>query len=95
MLFILPSDYRKWNYKISEILLNKEYIDLLETGKHNRNMMWAGLNLNNLEESIIDVYKRGELSKLHNFKHDIIKYVKPYLEKTKELNTRIGLDKFL
>ncbi len=58
-------------------------------------MMWAGLNLNNLAESIIDVYKRGELFKLQNFKPEIIKYVKPYLEKTKELDKRTGLDKFL
>ena len=91
----IPSDYRKWNYKISEILLNKEYIDSLKTGKHNRNMMWAGLNLNNLGESIMDVYKRGDLSKLPNFKQEIVDFVKPYLDKTKELKQRIGLDKFL
>jgi DNA repair photolyase len=88
-------DYRKWNYKISELLLNKVYLDNLKTGKSNKTMMWAGLNLNNLEESILDVYKRGELSKLRNFKPEIIKYVKPYLDKTKELRQRKGLDKFL
>ncbi|KKK76455.1 hypothetical protein LCGC14_2863480, partial [marine sediment metagenome] len=91
----IPSDYRKWNYKISELLLNKVYLDNLKTGKSNKTMMWAGLNLNNLEESILDVYKRGELSKLRNFKPEIIKYVKPYLDKTKELRQRKGLDKFL
>ena len=36
-------------------------------GKPNNTMKWAGLNLNNLEESILNVYKRGELSKLKNF----------------------------
>ncbi len=91
----IPSDYRKWNYKISELLLNKVYLDNLKTGKSNKAMMWAGLNLNNLEESILDVYKRGEISKLRNFKPEIIKYVKPYLDKTKELRQRKGLDKFL
>ena len=88
-------DYRKWNYKISELLLNKQYLDNLKTGKSNKTMMWAGLNLNNLEESILDVYKRGELFKLQNFKPEIIKFVKPYLNKTKDLNKRKGLDKFL
>ncbi|KKN38976.1 hypothetical protein LCGC14_0747920, partial [marine sediment metagenome] len=88
-------DYRKWNYKISEMLLNKEYTDSLKTGRHNRNMMWAGLNLNNLRESIMDVYKRGELSKLQNFKQEVIDLVKPYLDKTEDLKQRIGLDKFL
>ncbi len=91
----IPKDFRKWNYKISELLLNKVYLDNLKTGKSNKTMMWAGLNLNNLEESILDVYKRGELSKLQNFKPEIIKFVRPYLDKTKELNLRKGLDKFL
>ncbi|KKN61194.1 hypothetical protein LCGC14_0524350 [marine sediment metagenome] len=77
------------------MLLNKEYLDSLKTGKHNRNMMWVGLNLNNIGESIMDVYKRGDLSKLPNFKQEIVDFVKPYLDKTKELKQRIGLDKFL
>ena len=77
------------------MLLNKEYLDSLKTGKHNRNMMWVGLNLNNIGKSIMDVYKREELSKLQNFKPEIIKYVKPYLDKTKDVKQRIGLDKFL
>ncbi len=81
--------------KISELLLNKVYLDNLKTGKSNKTMMWAGLKLNNLEESILDVYKRGELSKLQNFKPEVINYVRPYLDKTKELKQRKGLDKFL
>jgi len=90
----IPNDYRKWNYKISEILLNKEYMDFLN-GKSNKNLLWAGLNLNNLEESIIDVYKRGELSNLKNFNTKIIKFVEPYLQKSNEVNDKTGLDKFL
>ncbi|MFX1464705.1 MAG: hypothetical protein ACFFBF_16935, partial [Promethearchaeota archaeon] len=91
----IPSDYRKWNYKISELLLNKEYIKALNTGKTNRTMMWAGLHLNNLEESILDIYKRGELHKLKNFNSQIINFVEPYLEKSKEIKQEKGLDKFL
>jgi len=91
----IPSDYRKWNYKISELLLNKEYLDSLKTGKSNKTMMWAGLNLNNLEESIFDVYNRGNLSKLKNFNQQIIDYVEPYLEKSKDLKLKTGIDRFL
>lgn len=91
----IPSDYRKWNYKISEILLNKEYENSLKTGKTNKNMMWAGLYLNNLEESILDVYNRGDLHTLKNFNSEIIEIVKPYLEKGKELKQKKGLEKFL
>ena len=29
----IPNDYRKWNYKISELLLNSEYIEVVKTGK--------------------------------------------------------------
>jgi DNA repair photolyase len=91
----IPSDYRKWNYKISELLLNKEYIDTLRTGKSNKTMMWAGLNLNNLDESILDIFKRGELSQLKNFANNIIEFVIPYLEKTGSLKQKTGIDKFL
>ena len=91
----IPSDFRKWNYRISELLLNKEYMTSLKTGKSNKTMMWAGLNLNNLEESILDVHKRGELSSLKNFNSKIIKFVVPYLEKSKKLKQKNGLDKFL
>ena len=90
----IPKDYRKWNYKISELLLNKYYIDSLK-GKPNRAMLWAGLNLNNLDESILDVYKRGDLLKLNNFNSKIIEFVEPYLSKSKDLTQKKGLDKFL
>ena len=91
----IPSDYRKWNYKISELLLNKENMNTLRTGKSNKTMMWAGLNLNNLEESIIDVFRRGELSKLKNFTKPIIEFVSPHLEKVNTLNQKTGIGKFL
>jgi len=91
----IPSDFRKWNYKLSELLLNKEYIDALKTGKSNKTLMWAGLNLNNLEESILDIYNRDELHTIKNFNTKIIEIIEPYLEKSKELKQRKGLEKFL
>jgi hypothetical protein len=91
----IPSDFRKWNYKISELLLNKEYIDALKTEKSNKSLMWAGLNLNNLKESILDVHKKGELHSLKNFNSKIIEIVEPYLDKSEELKQKKGLEKFL
>lgn len=91
----IPNDYRKWNYKISEILLLKNYLDELRLGKSNKSFYWAGLMLNNLGESIINVYKRGELATVKNFNSQVIEFVEPYLENSKELNKKTGLDKFL
>jgi len=91
----IPKDYRKWNYKISELLLNKEYIDAIKLGKSNNTFKWAGLNLNNLEESITEVYRRGELSKLKNFNKKVIEFVELFLKNIKDQDQKIGLDKFL
>jgi len=91
----IPNDYRKWNYKISELLLVKDYMNKLTSGKSNKSFYWAGLNLNNLEESIIDVYKRGELATLKNFNSKVIKFVEPYLKRSKEMNEKTGIDKFI
>ncbi|MFX0059216.1 MAG: radical SAM protein [Candidatus Hodarchaeota archaeon] len=91
----IPNDFRKWNYKISELLLNKEYVDAIKFGKSNNALKWAGLNLNNLEESIVDVYKRQELSKLKNFNAKVIEFVEPFLKENIELIGKSGLDKFL
>jgi len=91
----IPKDYRKWNYKIAEILLNAEYEKMVKTGKRDKTMMWAGLNLNNLEGSILDVYKKGELSRLKNFNKRIIDMVEPNFENSKDLKVKRGLDKFL
>jgi hypothetical protein len=91
----IPKDYRKWNYKISELLLVKDYMDELTLGKSNKSFYWAGLTLNNLEESIISVYKREELAKLKNFNSKVREFVEPYLKKSKKLNEKTGIDKFL
>jgi DNA repair photolyase len=91
----IPKDFRKWNYKISELLLNKEYIDSIKSGKSNNAFKWAGLNLNNLKESIINIYKKGELSQIKNFNRKVIEFVEPILEKSKEVNIKTGLDSFL
>jgi DNA repair photolyase len=91
----IPNDYRKWNYKISEFLLDKEYIEFVATGKSDSNLKWAGLILNNLTESIIDVSKRGELSKLSNFNSKIVRLVDSKLKTSKEYSLKTGIEDFL
>lgn len=91
----IPNDYRKWNYKMSELLLVKDYMDELSLGKSNKSFYWAGLTLNNLEESIINIYKRGELAKIKNFNSKVREFVEPYLKKSKDLSEKTGMDKFL
>jgi DNA repair photolyase len=90
----IPSDYRRWNYKIAEIILNEEYRNSI-IDKPNKKMRWAGLYLNNLEESIINYYKRGELTKIKNLDEKIIKFIKPYLIKGEKERDKKTLDRFL
>ena len=91
----IPKDYRKWNYKISELLLVKNYMDELRFGKSDKSFYWVGMILNNLEESLINIYKRGELAQLRNFNSKVREFVEPYLKRSKELNEKTGIDKFL
>ena len=91
----IPEDYRKWNYKISEFLLNKEYMESVANGKSNNNLKWAGLHLNNLKESIIDVCRRGELSSLPNFTAKVVQLVEPILKNSKDYHKNKGMDEFL
>jgi len=90
----IPSDYRKWNYKIAEVLLNEEYKNSI-LGNPSSKMKWAGLYLNNLDESIINYYKRGELKKLRNFDSEIIEFIKPYLKEGEKDHDKKTLDRFL
>lgn len=90
----LPNDYRKWNYKIAEMILNKEYIQSIH-GKKDLHMRFAGLYLNNLKESILNVFRRGELSNLKNFNKKLIRYSKPILQKIDEKEKSKGFDRFI
>jgi hypothetical protein len=58
-------------------------------------MKWAGLYLNNLEESVIEVYRRDELTSLRNFNSKVIEFVKPYLKKGLKERNKKTLDRFL
>ena len=50
---------------IAEELLNEAYTNQL-LGKSQKNLFWAGQNINNLKESISEIVDRGELKTIRN-----------------------------
>ncbi|MFX1397437.1 MAG: radical SAM protein [Promethearchaeota archaeon] len=89
----IPEDYRKWNYKTSQLLLDKYYIDSL-LGPPDKSFLWAGLYLNNMDESIVAVRERGQLSRLKGFNPRITDIVERFL-KNKNAQRTSNLDYFL
>ena len=88
----IPKDFRQYNYKISEILLNKEYLDSIKNGKSDTSLKWAGLKLNNLKDSILNIYKNGKINELESFYAKEIELIVPFLE---NIEKKTNLDKFL
>lgn len=75
----IPSDFRKINYLIAEKLLNQAYKQQM-TGKPYSNTHWAGQNIQNLGESIVDVAKREELQKIRNVNSEVEAFIKENLD---------------
>ncbi len=76
----MPGDYRTQNYRIAEKLLNQAY-ELMITGKAWTNTHWAGMNIQNLKESIAQVAERGELRSIRNVTGRIEEVIASELEK--------------
>ncbi len=74
----VPNDYRRYNYEIAKKLLDQAYFNQI-AGKPCSTFQWAGLHLQNMKESIIDVAKRGELKTLKNFTPKVVEFVEPFL----------------
>ncbi len=70
----IPDDFRKLNYLISEKLLNHAYY-LQMTGQIWSNIYWAGMNIQNLKESVADIAIRNELRKIRNVDSRIETYI--------------------
>lgn len=66
----IPNDYRKTNYFIAEELLDESYQRQM-LGKAWSNLFWAGQNIQNLSESLEEIWRRNELSKIRNVEGDI------------------------
>ena len=74
----IPEDFRKSNYIISEKLLNRSY-QLQIMGKNWKNIYWAGMNIQNLKESLSDIAERNELRKIRNVSSDIENFIREKL----------------
>jgi len=61
----IPTDVRRENYRMAEMLLNTAF-ELQFTGKAWTGTFWAGQNIQNLRESLVDVARRGELGRIRN-----------------------------
>jgi DNA repair photolyase len=74
----IPRDYRAENYRIAEILLNEAY-DLMITGGSWTRLHWAGMNIQNLRESIVEVAEREELRSIRNVDRELESRIRGYL----------------
>lgn len=86
----IPKDFRKLNYIAAEKLLNEAYHNQIR-GKAYYKLQKAGLNIQNLNESILNIYRRGKLSKLEFLDGKITKKIEELIA-NKKTNT---LDDFL
>jgi DNA repair photolyase len=78
----IPDDFRKYNYLIAEELLNEAFA-LQYTGQPWSNLYWAGQNIQNLKESIVDVAARGELRSIRNINAELEKIINDHLSNIK------------
>ncbi|MDN5204832.1 radical SAM protein [Fulvivirgaceae bacterium BMA10] len=75
----IPADFRKLNYEVAEVILHRSRSKQL-TGKPYENFFWAGQHIQNLNESIQDIYSRNALSTISNVTGEVLEMVKHLLE---------------
>ncbi|MHA1298542.1 MAG: radical SAM protein [Candidatus Helarchaeota archaeon] len=75
----IPKDYRKLNYIISQYLCDMAYERQIQ-GKYYNHLLWAGLNIGNLKESIQNIANRNELKSIKSVNDKIIELIKPFLK---------------
>lgn len=76
----IPNDFRRINYTLAEQFLNESYLFQC-TNKPWTNLFWAGQNIQNLKESIVDVAARGELLSIRNVDKVLEKRIIDFLDK--------------
>jgi DNA repair photolyase len=79
----VPNDFRKYNYLISEKFLNEAF-DNQYAGKPWKDLHWAGQNIQNLSESIVDIASRDELRKIRNVDDKLEKRIHAFLEENRK-----------
>lgn len=85
----IPNDFRKTNYQIAQFFLNKSDRQKM-LGQPADQYFWLAQNINNLEESILDLNRRNELKTIRGMTDKMIDEIRPFL-----VDTRPSLDKFL
>lgn len=76
----IPNDYRKYNYILSQRLLDSSYLNMVEN-KEWKSLFWAGMNIQNLGESVSDILKRNELRNIKQIDSEIDDIVEQILRK--------------
>ncbi len=66
----IPEDWRRTNYRIAELMLNRAYEHQIR-GRAWKNLFWAGQNIQNLKEPLEAVAARGELETIRNVRGKI------------------------
>ena len=74
----IPQDFRRTNYLVAERLLNEARLRQMD-GRYWQNLYWAGQNIQNLSESLVDIAGRGELHTIRNVQGKIQEFVEAYL----------------
>ena len=74
----IPDDFRKTNYTIAEAFLNEAY-GLQMSGKQAKALYWAGQNIQQLKESIIEIARRGDLAGIKGIDQEILQRLKAIL----------------
>jgi len=87
----IPNDFRRMNYIIAEKLLNESF-RLQILGKAWNKKHWAGMNIQNLKESLLAIAKRNELQKIRNVNDEIEAFIRENLDFDKDAT---GLLRFL
>ena len=84
----IPEDFRKVNYRVAEKLLNEAYFAQIQGAPPGewQNKFWAGQNIQNIGESILDVQARSELGQIRNVRGEILKRLTDYLNRWNSRN---------
>jgi len=83
----LPDDHRRENYRIAEKLLNRA-LDERMKGEPWKGFHWAGMNIQNLKRSIVEVGAQGELGTIRGVAGEVRKIVEMELSSARPPSQR-------
>jgi DNA repair photolyase len=80
-----PSDYRNMNYKASEKLLNLAYFNQINR-KNYKDLMWAGLQIQNLPDSIGNLVSQKILPNFIKISPKILEQIQQFIKPSSNLD---------